>query len=147
MREVLRKLVTVGRLLSVVLLTASAAKAPPQPPPWSPGEVSVVEADGGGYAFTNELGIPVYSNDRDTSDGSGGVKIGCTNECIGTFWVPVFARTLAKPMGDWTIVIRPDDRMQWAYKGRPVYKHFLQRERAQVQAYAKEDGHWHEVVP
>jgi len=146
MREIWRKIVTAGGLLSVVLLTTGAAKAPPQPP-WSPGEVSVVEADGGGYAFTNELGIPVFSNDRDTPDGKGGVKIGCTNECIGTSWIPAFARTLAKPMGDWTIVTRPDDRMQWAYKGKPVYIYFLQREREQVRASAREDGHWHEVVP
>ena len=36
-------------------------------------------------------------------------------------WPPLYADANAKPVGNWTIVDRPDGRKQWAYERRPVY--------------------------
>jgi len=142
MRGLLRKLAACGGLLGLMLAETAAVSAPARPePPWSPSEVSVFE-DGDGYAFANKQGVPFFTNDRDK-----GNKIGCGDECIGITWLPVFARGFAKPMGDWSIVIRPDKSTQWAYKGKPVYNYFAPDPRDEILALAKEDGHWHALVP
>jgi len=137
MRGVLRKLVMCGGALCIAAMIMSA-KAPP---PWSPTEVSVLETPTG-YKFTNELGVPFFTNDRDKNG-----KIGCEDECIGITWLPVFARDFAKPQGDWSIVIRADKTTQWAYKGKPIYNYFVPAEHDEIIALAKEDGHWHQLVP
>jgi predicted lipoprotein with Yx(FWY)xxD motif len=36
-------------------------------------------------------------------------------------WPPFVAAPNARPIGDWTIVKRPDGIQQWSYKGRPTY--------------------------
>ncbi len=36
-------------------------------------------------------------------------------------WRPVYAPSAALPRGDFTIVEREDNTLQWAYKGRPLY--------------------------
>lgn len=45
-----------------------------------------------------------------------GERISCMNK-----WPPFVAAANAKPIGDWTIVERPDGIRQWSYKGRPTY--------------------------
>jgi predicted lipoprotein with Yx(FWY)xxD motif len=143
MRGILRKPLACGGLLGLILVGTAAVSAPAKPPapPWSPVEVSVFE-EGDGYKFANVAGVPFFTNDRD-KDG----KVGCGDECIGITWLPVFARGFAKPMGDWSIVIRPDKTTQWAYKGKPVYDHFAPAPHDEILALAKEDGHWHVLVP
>jgi predicted lipoprotein with Yx(FWY)xxD motif len=115
-------------------------------PPWSPAEVSVFE-DKGVYRFANDYGIPFYTNDRDTPFQGGGGKVGCGDVCTGDGWLPVFSRASAKPQGDWTIVIRPDQTTQWAYKGKPIYNYFASTDIKEVLAIAGHDPHWHALVP
>jgi len=40
-------------------------------------------------------------------------------------WPPLLASGVAKPVGDWTIIDRPEGRKQWAFKGKPVYRSVL----------------------
>jgi predicted lipoprotein with Yx(FWY)xxD motif len=47
-------------------------------------------------------------------------------------WPPVLADENAKPVGDWTIITRPDGKKQWAYDGQAVYTSVLDRERGDV---------------
>ena len=47
-------------------------------------------------------------------------KSNCDEACAA-MWIPLSARSDAKPLGDWTLVARKDGSKQWAYKGRPVY--------------------------
>ena len=115
MRSVWRKFIMCGSVLGIAALTMAAKPSPP----WSPTEVSVQETETGGYKFTNELGVPFFTNDADK-----GGKIGCGDECLGITWLPVFARDFAKPQGDWSIVIRADKTTQWAYKGKPIYNYY-----------------------
>jgi len=127
-----------GSVLGIAALTMAAKPSPP----WSPTEVSVQETETGGYKFTNELGVPFFTNDADK-----GGKIGCGDECLGITWLPVFARDFAKPQGDWSIVIRADKTTQWAYKGKPIYNYYASTDHDEIVAAAKEDGHWHPLVP
>jgi len=45
-----------------------------------------------------------------------GERISCSKK-----WPPFVVAANAKPIGDWTIVARPDGIKQWSYKGRPTY--------------------------
>lgn len=59
----------------------------------------------------------VYTFDKDVA-GSG--KSVCNGPCA-ELWPPVMAPAGAKAEGDYTLVTRDDGKMQWAYKGKPVY--------------------------
>jgi len=59
----------------------------------------------------------VYTFDKDVA-GSG--KSTCNGPCAEA-WPPVVAAPGAKAEGDYTVLTRDDGKMQWAYKGKPVY--------------------------
>lgn len=62
--------------------------------------------------------LPLYFNEKDSPD-----KSVCNSECEKQ-WIPLLV-TLAneKSLGQWTIFVRKDGRLQWAFKNRPVYSH------------------------
>ena len=62
-------------------------------------------------------GMTLYTFSRDTV-GSG--KSACNGPCI-TNWPALVAPDAAKPMGDYSVVVRDDGKKQWAYKGAPLY--------------------------
>ncbi|MDR3398083.1 MAG: hypothetical protein P4M06_11035 [Pandoraea sp.] len=59
----------------------------------------------------------VYTFDKDVA-GSG--KSTCNGPCAEA-WPPVMAAPGAKAEGDYSVITRDDGKMQWAYKGKPVY--------------------------
>jgi predicted lipoprotein with Yx(FWY)xxD motif len=67
--------------------------------------------------FVTAKGMTLYTFEKDTAAPGKSV---CNGPCA-TNWPPALAADDAKPMGDWTIVMRDDGLKQWAYKGRPVY--------------------------
>lgn len=79
---------------------------------------------GGGPAQVSEGvlvspgGLSLYTFDMDPA---GGGKSACNGPCA-TNWPPLLAAMDATPHGDWSIVHRDDGRLQWAYKGKPVYR-------------------------
>ena len=62
-------------------------------------------------------GMTLYTFDRDAV-GSG--KSACNGPCA-TLWPALTAAPSAKPMGNYTIIMRDDGKQQWAYKGSPLY--------------------------
>ncbi|MSO73240.1 MAG: hypothetical protein EXQ84_06480 [Rhodospirillaceae bacterium] len=128
-------------ILLAALANSIAPHALAADPPWSPVEISVFET-ATGFDFANDDGIPFFTNDRD----SGG-KVICDDACTGIVWLPVWARASAQPMGGWSIVIRPDKAPQWAYKDKPVYNYNGRETRDEIIGLAKQDGHWHTLVP
>jgi predicted lipoprotein with Yx(FWY)xxD motif len=42
-------------------------------------------------------------------------------------WPPVFADDDSKPIGKWTVLVRPDGRRQWAYEKRALYTSVLDK--------------------
>lgn len=94
-------------LNAATLLVATVAFA--QMPPTKTGESAK------GKVLTDSKGMTLYTFDKD----SGG-KSACNGPCA-TNWPPMVASADAKPMGDYTIVIRDDGGKQWAYKGKPLY--------------------------
>jgi predicted lipoprotein with Yx(FWY)xxD motif len=65
-----------------------------------------------GEAFTDNRGMTLYARTA---------KEACVASCL-TEWRPIRAAEVARPVGDWTVVTRPDDgSRQWAWQGKPVY--------------------------
>lgn len=72
----------------------------------------------GNGMLTDNGNMTLYTFDRDTA-GSG--KSACNGPCVA-MWPPAMAPADAKPVGDFTVVMRDDGGAQWAYKGKPVYR-------------------------
>ncbi len=62
-------------------------------------------------------GRGLYTFDNDVEPGVST----CNNQCR-LLWPPILADQDAKPKGQFTIAKRTDGTMQWAYKGKPVYR-------------------------
>ena len=100
------------KLLSASILAAAllAGCGSMSPAPDTPTRT----ADG---VLVGPSGMTLYTFDRDEA-GSG--KSACNGPCA-TIWPALGVAEMAKPMGDYTIVVRDDGKKQWAYKGRPLY--------------------------
>ncbi|VVD82811.1 COG4315 family predicted lipoprotein [Pandoraea terrigena] len=84
----------------------------------------------------------VYSFDKDVA-GSG--KSTCNGACADA-WPPVMAAPGAKAEGDYTVITRDDGAMQWAYKGKPMYR--FTKDTAQGDQKGNGfKGVWHVVKP
>lgn len=57
-----------------------------------------------------------------TFDGDAPEQSRCIDGCIQR-WPPLDARLDAKPEGEFTIVTRANGMRQWAYRGKPLYRH------------------------
>lgn len=99
---------------AVVLAPGGVAAAAPIPP--TPGDVSLFK-EGGAYVVRSNDSLPLYVYDK---DGPG--RSNCTGPCEGA-WPPLTASAGARPVGDWTLVERGAGKLQWAWRGKPVYTH------------------------
>jgi predicted lipoprotein with Yx(FWY)xxD motif len=60
-------------------------------------------------------GMTLYTYDQDKAGTST-----CVDQCAVN-WPPVMATKTDKPVGDLTIIKRPDGTLQWADNGKPLY--------------------------
>lgn len=87
-----------------------------------PGEVALIEESPGVRAYKSFPNfLPLYVFDGEPSGTSS-----CDAVCAAV-WPIVAASRDSKPLGDWTVVARADNRKQWAYKGKAVYTYFEDR--------------------
>ena len=91
---------------AAMLLTACASMMSGQMPARSEGGVLV-----------DPKGMTLYTFDKDPANAGKSV---CNGPCADN-WPPLRAAADAKPMGDYTAIVRDDGRRQWAYKGKPLY--------------------------
>lgn len=70
-----------------------------------------------GRLVTLRSGLSVYTYDRD-----GRNKSNCKDECLSE-WEPILAATSATRVGEWTPFERSPGVLQWAFRGRPVYRY------------------------
>lgn len=83
----------------------------------TPASLAVKEvADAGALAVVDHRGYTVYAYDGDAAKDAKACGRGCA-------WQPVAAAQLAEPIGDFTVIARPDGLKQWAYKGRGLYSY------------------------
>jgi len=60
-------------------------------------------------------GMTLYMFDNDQVN-----KSNCNDDCT-TRWPPLFASEHSHSYGDYSVITRDDDSLQWAYKGKPLY--------------------------
>src|SRR5688572_5916189 len=70
----------------------------------------------------------------------------CYDNCAKN-WPPLMAAADAKPMGDWTIVMRKDGGRQWAYKGMPLYTWIKDAKAGDSTGDGMGQGAWKIAVP
>jgi predicted lipoprotein with Yx(FWY)xxD motif len=75
-----------------------------------------VEQTGAGAYHVTQTQQSLYWNEKEAAAG----EVTCIEECLEA-WFPLKAPANAQDQGQWTIVKRPDDILQWAYQGRPLY--------------------------
>ena len=67
--------------------------------------------------FANTDTRTLYTHDKDEPG-----KSNCIDECATT-WPPAQVIDGAQPVGEWSVVARPDGTKQWAFRGRPLYSY------------------------
>jgi predicted lipoprotein with Yx(FWY)xxD motif len=100
---------------------AVAADAPasggPGPGPLVAGVTA--KARGDGWLFADERGMTLYTYDRD--EGAPGAST-CNGPCA-TAWPPLPAPAGVTPPAGWSTITRADGSLQWAYRGKPLYRY------------------------
>ena len=67
--------------------------------------------------LTDPTGMTLYTNDTDAP-----LRSGCAGDCARA-WPPLLAEASAKPWAEYAPFARADGTRQWAYKGKPLYRH------------------------
>lgn len=94
-----------------------------------------------GPVLTDAKGMTLYTFDKDM-----GGKSACNGPCAGN-WPPLMAAAGAKPMGSYTVIKRDDGKMQWAYKGKPLYTWKNDKKAGDVTGDGFLNGAWHIAKP
>ncbi|MFM7784792.1 MAG: hypothetical protein ACKPE6_09150, partial [Gammaproteobacteria bacterium] len=97
-----------------------AVREPIGPAPDLPPGFTVVST----LAFRQLLsdrGFTIYASDADRRGRSA-----CEGDCLQR-WAPVVAPVSGRARGDWRILERADGTRQWVFRGRPLYRHLLDR--------------------
>ncbi len=66
-------------------------------------------------ALVDPKGMSLY-----TFTGDAGGKSACVAACAKR-WPPLAATASDRPAGSFTLIVRDDGSLQWAYKGQPLY--------------------------
>jgi predicted lipoprotein with Yx(FWY)xxD motif len=67
---------------------------------------------------TSADGMTLYTYDRDPATGGSA----CSGPCA-VLWPPYRAAAGAVPAAGFSLIERADGRLQWAWKGRPLYRY------------------------
>jgi predicted lipoprotein with Yx(FWY)xxD motif len=90
-----------------------------------------------GTAYADAVGKTLYSFDGDSTPG----RSSCTEACARD-WRPFPVPRIAKPVGDWSVVLRDDGARQWAWKGKPLYTYAADLTPSEINGDGV-DGKWH----
>lgn len=89
-------------------------------------------------ALADEAGFILYTYEKDPPF----VSV-CVERCAHD-WPPATAIEADTDFQEFTILVRPDGRRQWAYNGKPLYRSRLDQEPGVPKAIGT-DGVWHVV--
>ena len=87
--------------------------------------------------------MTLYTFDNDVA-GSG--RSVCNPPCTGLF-PPFLAKKGAKASGDASIITRDDGTLQWAYKGKPLYRWVYDEKPGDKKGDGVNHGVWHIAKP
>jgi predicted lipoprotein with Yx(FWY)xxD motif len=96
-------------------LFAAAARADLE----TPADAAVTEL-GHGTRITDAEGLTLYTFDTDLREPGASM---CTGECAAMRPPLLADRVPDNPPEDWSVIARDDGTLQWAHKGRPLYRY------------------------
>jgi predicted lipoprotein with Yx(FWY)xxD motif len=137
MRQI--KLFGVAWLLLSVAVVFSQVPATAQAQ--MPAGVHEMKVASGGMVLSDVKGMTLYTFAKDMPDMSN-----CYDNCAKN-WPPLMAATDAKAMGDWTVVKRKDNTMQWAHKGMPLYTWIKDMKPGETTGDGMANGAWKVAAP
>jgi predicted lipoprotein with Yx(FWY)xxD motif len=70
-----------------------------------------------GNLLVDAKGMTLYIFDKDAAG-----KSNCNGGCAAAWPPAAVAASIERASGDFTVVTRDDGALQWAYKGRPLYR-------------------------
>ena len=106
-----------------------------------PAGVHPMKVSSGANALVDGKMMTLYTFAKDQPGVSN-----CYDNCAKN-WPPLMAAADAKPMGDWTIVMRKDGGRQWAYKGMPLYTWIKDAKPGDATGEGMGQGAWKVAVP
>jgi predicted lipoprotein with Yx(FWY)xxD motif len=92
-----------------------------------------------GTVLADPKGMTLYTYDKDEPG-----KSNCVDQCAVN-WPPAMATASDKPVGDLTIITRPDGTMQWADEGKPLYTFIQDKKPGDITGDKMKDV-WHAVM-
>ena len=92
-----------------------------------------------GTVLTDPKGMTLYTYDKDEAG-----KSNCVDQCAVN-WPPAMAMPTDKPVGDLTIITRPDGTKQWADEGKPLYTFIQDKKPGDITGDKMKDV-WHAVT-
>jgi predicted lipoprotein with Yx(FWY)xxD motif len=94
-----------------------------------------------GKVLTDMHGMTLYTFDKDA-----GGKSACNGPCAGN-WPPLMASASDKAADGYTLIKRADGKMQWAYKGKPLYTWKNDKKPGDITGDGFLNGAWHIAKP
>ena len=92
-----------------------------------------------GTVLADPKGMTLYTYDKDEPG-----KSNCVDQCAVN-WPPAMATDADKPVGDLTIITRPDGTKQWADEGKPLYTFIQDKKPGDITGDKMKDV-WHAVM-
>ena len=133
----MRHVTILATALTVMLGFASESRAQAQ----MPAGVHTMKSAAGANMLVDGKMMTLYTFAKDQPGVSN-----CYDNCAKN-WPPLMAAADAKPMGDWTIVMRKDGGRQWAYKGMPLYTWIKDAKAGDSTGDGMGQGAWKIAVP
>ncbi len=106
-----------------------------------PAGVHAMKSASGANVLADAKMMTLYTFAKDMTGVSN-----CYDNCAKN-WPPLMAAADAKPMGNWTIVMRKDGGRQWAYKGLPLYTWIKDAKPGETTGDGMGQGAWKIAVP
>jgi predicted lipoprotein with Yx(FWY)xxD motif len=94
-----------------------------------------------GKVLTDAKGMTLYTFDKD----SGG-KSACNGKCAAN-WPPLMVKAGEKGGEGYSEIKRSDGKMQWAYKGKPLYTWVKDKKPGDTTGDGFLNGAWHAAKP
>jgi predicted lipoprotein with Yx(FWY)xxD motif len=116
---------------AAVMLLAGAAFAAP----------AMVGNSAKGKVLTDAKGMTLYTFTKDSGSSSA-----CNGKCADN-WPPLMAKAADKGGEGYTKIKRSDGKMQWAYKGKPLYTWKKDKKPGDITGDGFLNGAWHIAQP
>ena len=127
-------------LLSLSSASALAANEPPKQLE-HPGVVALSQKTDDSWEYKSFPGsLPLYIFEGDEPG-----KSNCDDRACTAVWPIVKANENDEAVGNWTVVNRDDGERQWAYKGSPVYRFFIDKAN-EPQGIGMREGWYYDVI-